>query len=267
MRKHNVEYEFCMSQFKPAIAGITVLLVFVLAWTIWHCNKVPRAGCFQLAAVTKPTAAPAPTISVKAKMTHPYWGNCNMCHVTIDAGQPISKVMAGPPISISQKMIHKYWGNCLLCHAVTDGFQAPPKANQQMANAAAFNNITAESIGLKIQTVTAALMNDLGLANEDGVLVLSVIPNSIADKAGFKQGDEIVRVGSLKLDTVNDFDTALNTSKPGSTLKMNIYRHKQSRNLLLTIPKNVTAAAAAFQAPIIQNQGTVNNIKGQNIIY
>ena len=252
MKEKAVEYTFCMKQFKPAVVSLAFLVVIVLAWTGWHCTREKaRAMHFTLAAAATPPASP---IKVNNKMNHPYWGNCNKCHVTVDAGKPISKVMAGAPISIKQKMTHKYWGNCLLCHKVTDGFQ--PKKAPPRALAAAQRRLTAQSIGLKVQTVTTAMKRQFGLANEDGAFVLDVAPNSIAAQAGLRKGDEIMRVGKDRVEGVPAFEAALNRQKPGSSVKINIYRGKKNRNLMAKLPEQLWGdlVPAAATAPMTQNQ-------------
>lgn len=253
------EYTFCMTQFKPAIAAMAVLVVIVLLWTAWHCaEQKARAIHFPLMAGVTPAAAAlqpmAPPIGVKDKMLHAYWGNCSRCHVTMDAGKPVSKVMAGAPISINDKMPHKYWGNCLLCHKVTEGLKPQNQAAQ--AKAAAMNRLTAGSLGLKVQTVTAAMMRQFGLANEDGVLVLKVAPDSIAGRSGLRKGDEIIRAGKTRVENTRDFETALNGVKPGGNVKINIYRGTKTQNLIMMVPETVDAAlaTAAATAPMTQNQ-------------
>ena len=246
----SIEYDFCMSQFKPAIAVLALLLVIVLGWSGWHClNRPHQMSHFRLAAAK---TAPAKTINVKDKMLHPYWGNCNQCHVTTGAGKPISQVMAAAPISIKQKMLHKYWGNCLLCHKVTDGFRTPARPGAKALAKAALNQMTARTLGLKLQSVTAAVMQKFGLANEDGVLVLEVAPNSIGYRAGLKPGDEILRAGNVRLDTVNDFERVINSYTSGSTVKMSLYRGTRTRNLYLRLSENPVQAAA--RTPMTQNQ-------------
>jgi len=253
------EYGFCMKQFKPAIAGLAVLVVVVLGWSGWHCTRGKgRPLDLSLAAATAPAAK---RINVRDKMPHPYWGNCNKCHVTVGAGKPVSKVMASVPISIKDKMPHEYWGNCLLCHKVTDDLQ--PKVKPLQARAAALKRVTAQSLGLKIQTVTGATMREFGLANEDGTLVLEVAPHSIAAKAGMRKGDEIVRVGRVRVESAKTFEAALNKVKPGSKVKINIYRGKKSRNLIARIPENFSGNVnqAAATTPMTQNQ--VETLPGQ----
>ena len=250
-----VELAFCMKQFKPAIVVLAILVAVVIGWTGWHCvPKKARNIDFALAAATAPAkTSPAPfakKINVKDKMAHPYWGNCNKCHITVDAGKPVSRVMASAPISIKDKMPHKYWGNCLMCHKVIDGLQPG------QVRAAAANMLTAGSLGLKTQTVTGAMMRDFGLTTEDGVFVLEVAPNSIAAIAGIQKGDEIIRAGKTRVETTNSFEAVLNQTKPGGNLKINIYRGKKQKNLFVKIPKNLSGdlTPAAVTAPMTQNQ-------------
>jgi len=251
MNKTN-EYEFCMGNYKSAIIGITIFLIMVLAWTGYHCSKHPRLGNYRLSAATKPMG---PSVRINDKMLHPYWGNCNKCHITLNPGRPVSQVMTGPPISIKDKMLHKYWGNCLLCHKVTDGFQAP----KARARAAAFNQYTAQDLGLNLKAVNASTMVGLGLSNEAGLFILGVVQNSIADLAGLKQSDEIIRIGKVRVKTIDDCNRELNTYKPGSTIKLTIDRNNNRRNIYLRLNGIVSGKTAANPptsptAPMTQNQ-------------
>jgi predicted Fe-Mo cluster-binding NifX family protein len=254
MKRKQRNYEFCMANFKPAVGALAVLVVIIIGWTTWHCStEAPARLGFVLSAAQKP---PAKDISVKDKMLHPYWGNCNKCHITVDAGQPVSKVMAAAPISIKQDMLHKYWGNCLLCHKVTDGFQPTKAQLQARAKTAGTVWLTGRSLGLTLVPVTGAMMAKLGLAREDAVLVTAVAPGSIGEQADFRKGDEIVRVGKAGTTNINEFENALNkTAVPGDTLKFTIYRGKNTRNLHARLPNvldNLSTAAA--RTPMTQNQ-------------
>jgi predicted Fe-Mo cluster-binding NifX family protein len=117
------EFEFCMSQFKVAIAVLAVFILIVLYWAVATCKpeRISRQHVLTLAAANAP---PASNIPMKAKMTHKYWGNCNMCHITTNVpSKPVSQVFQGPPITVSAPMTHKDWGNCNMCHVVTGGFK------------------------------------------------------------------------------------------------------------------------------------------------
>jgi predicted Fe-Mo cluster-binding NifX family protein len=99
-------------------------------------------------------------------------------------------------------------------------------------------------------------MRQLGLANEDGALVLEVIPDSIGFVAGIKKGDEIIRVGKVRVDTVRDLEVELAKLKPGARLKINIFRGKKNRNLLIKLPQNIPGDLnqAAATSPMTQNR-------------
>jgi predicted Fe-Mo cluster-binding NifX family protein len=252
------EHEFCMRHFKVSIAVLLALIVIVVGWTAWHCGRGPRRALqIALAAAAAPTAPP---IDANAKMTHAYWGNCSKCHVTTGAGKPVSRVMAAGPISVKAKMTHKYWGNCLLCHKVTDGVQ-PMGSPGISAKAAALNRISAQTLGLKVQSVNSAMMRNLGLANEDGVLITDVQPGSIAAQAGMQKGDEIIRVEKLRVENLDDFEAALAGVKAGSNVKFVIYSGKKRRNLNFRLPDElpetmpVNPAQVAAVPPMGQNAG------------
>ncbi|MBF0496556.1 MAG: magnetochrome domain-containing protein, partial [Deltaproteobacteria bacterium] len=263
-------------EFKPALIGLIALVVLLIAGAVWQLVIKPnRAANLSLAAAT--AAVPSgPPIAVKAKMPHAYWGNCNKCHVTIDAGGPGSKVMTGPPIAVKAKMTHDYWGNCLLCHKVIGGFQAQPQAQ-----AAALNQFNAQSLGLKVETVNRASMQQLGLPNEDGALILEVAINSMAAQAGLRPGDEIIRLGKTRIESKSTFENALKGLDPGSEVKATLYRGNKRMSAYLILPKETPGSltTAAANVPMTQNQietmaeqlgvpktqqDVLNALKGQN---
>lgn len=262
------ESEFCMRHFKVAILTLMILIVMIIGWSAWHCGSGPRREFeVALAAAATPTAPP---VDVNAKMLHPYWGNCEKCHVTTGAGKPVSQVMAGPPISVATKMTHDYWGNCKLCHKITDGVQPGNNPAGGAAVAAAFDKLNSQSLGLKAMTVTASMKQQYNLISEDGVLVVEVQPNSIASQAGLQSGDEILRVNKTRVESVNSLDAAIADLKPGNDVPLAIYRGR-NRNLFLKIPKSFPAASlspnggapnlstpavspAAAAMPLTQNQ-------------
>jgi predicted Fe-Mo cluster-binding NifX family protein/O6-methylguanine-DNA--protein-cysteine methyltransferase len=90
------------------------------------------------------------------------------------------------------------------------------------------------------------------LPNEDGVLVLEVAPNSIGASAGLLQGDEIIRVGKTRIETVSNLDAAIAGYKFGETVQLKIYRGNKTRNLYAVLPDKLLPAAAT--APMTQNQ-------------
>lgn len=279
------EFEFCMTQFKTAIAVLGVFILIVLYWAVSTCNfeRMNRKRIMTLAAAAAPMAS---NITLNAKAPHKYWGNCNKCHVTTNIPKkPVSQVFQGPPISVDAPLPHKDWGNCNKCHKVIGGVRlaaatgsaAPPiVANAKPThpdfgdcvnchqilkpgkNAApvAFATLSSSSLGLELQNVNSAVMGKWGLSDEEGVLVLSVRPGSLAENAGFKKGDEIIRLNDVRMDTINDIDFQLSRIKRDNTLKIAIYRGRRSKNIYMEPLADGVLAAAQInaQAPMTQNR-------------
>ncbi len=261
------EREFCMREFRPAIAVMSVLVLIIIGWTLWkecpgsfvsshaHQGQGPRA---MTAAAKKPMTPP---IDVNAPQLHDYWGTCNKCHVTTGAGKPVSKVMASVPISINQKMPHEYWGNCMLCHKVVDGFQANgeflvPKPATGRAQAqrggraavAGWTWMTPLSIGVTVEPVTQAMMDKFKLLEDNALLVVDVVPGSVADNAGLKLGDEITHVNRVSTKNVADFESGLNASKAGGNVRFRIIRGRATRNLTVRLPDALPSGTAPLLA-------------------
>ncbi len=63
--------------------------------------------------------------------------------------------------------------------------------------------------GARVGNILPGVTDELGLEDEDGVVVLSVRAGSTAGRLGFKQGDVIVQVGRQKIATVTELESAL----------------------------------------------------------
>jgi S1-C subfamily serine protease len=63
--------------------------------------------------------------------------------------------------------------------------------------------------GARVANLIPGVVEDLGLDEQDGVVVLSVQPNSTAARLGFRPGDIIVQVGPDKIENVSVLDRAV----------------------------------------------------------
>jgi serine protease Do len=70
---------------------------------------------------------------------------------------------------------------------------------------------------------------------KDGVLVKSVAHDSPADKAGFKAGDVIVKMGDARVSNTRDVASALRAARPDRGLPVTVVRNKKELALSLTI--------------------------------
>ena len=63
--------------------------------------------------------------------------------------------------------------------------------------------------GVRVSNILPAIAEELGLEEEDGVVILQVRPDSKAARIGFQPGDVIQQVGRKKIETVGELEAVL----------------------------------------------------------
>jgi serine protease Do len=71
-----------------------------------------------------------------------------------------------------------------------------------------------EWFGLRVSNVTPDLARQLGLKKAEGVVVVGVEPNSVAQTSGLKAGDIILEVNRQKVSNENDYRSIMEKAKP-----------------------------------------------------
>ncbi|ETR64748.1 MAG: MamP2 [Candidatus Magnetoglobus multicellularis str. Araruama] len=106
-------------------------------------------------------------------------------------------------------------------------------------------------LGMVITELMPPLCATYGIPpNEQGVLVLKIIPGSLADKAGVRKGDLIRYMNQTAIIHISDFFDALESSQ--NQILMNVYRQGAEFYISVTNTKTVLDSANAQQnTPII----------------
>jgi len=90
--------------------------------------------------------------------------------------------------------------------------------------------------GLTVTDVSRSIANRFGIsADETGVVVTDVKPNSVSDRAGIRPGDIITRVGTEKVKSKKDFLELIRNQKKEDTLLLLVKRDNISRFYALEI--------------------------------
>ena len=235
------EFEFCMKEFKLAIAVLAVFIVAVLIWSIatFHKQQLSRRQVFTLAAAR--TVTSAPDIRVTDPMIHNYRGNCNQCHLTVRIPPVIQNRSGhGLPISVTAAMPHKYRGNCNACHPIHGGI-APQFSTPGTRVAALGSGIGRfPELGLEIRDPVAA-------GSTPGGIVTSVTPGSPAAAAGFRPGDEIIRLDNTKVGSVMEFTRVLDGGS--GIVKATVIRELRNKNIYMRLPGTIQATAGNGSVP------------------
>jgi serine protease Do len=100
-------------------------------------------------------------------------------------------------------------------------------------------------LGVHIQEVTPDLARSFGLKSAAGALVLAVERASPADKAGLLAGDIILRVDAAAVETSSDLPQIIAATAPGTTVKLEVWRHGARKQLAATVAEFAPEPRAA----------------------
>jgi serine protease Do len=111
-------------------------------------------------------------------------------------------------------------------------------------------NVSRGWLGVQIQNLTPDMAASLGAGNAKGAIVASVVDDSPAAKAGFKQGDVILGLNGMEVDDNRDLTRKVAGLRAGQKADFSILREGQKRNVSATIgPRPDQMASADKPAP------------------
>ena len=95
---------------------------------------------------------------------------------------------------------------------------------------------TTDRFGMRLAELPAADRESAGLGEEVGVLVVYVVENSIAGRAGVRSGDVIVRVAGVEVGSPEDVEAAGESGASGATLQLELRRGGAIAFVSLRVP-------------------------------
>jgi serine protease Do len=90
-------------------------------------------------------------------------------------------------------------------------------------------------LGVRIQGVTPAMADGLGLPHPEGAIVVAPVPGGPAAKAGLESGDVVLGFGNRPMHDFRSLSRAVATQEAGATVPMTIWRGGAARTLTVTI--------------------------------
>jgi serine protease Do len=94
-----------------------------------------------------------------------------------------------------------------------------------------------EWFGLRVSNVTPDIAKQLGLTKTEGVVIVGVEPNSVAQRAGLKAGDIISEINRQKVVNENDYRSVMERTKPDQDVLFLIDREGSTFFVTLTEEK------------------------------
>ncbi len=103
-------------------------------------------------------------------------------------------------------------------------------------------------LGIMIQGLDKDLAQSFGLPDERGALVAQVEAGSAAEKAGVKAGDVVLGIDGQRIGDSADLPRLIGEKRPGTRVRMEIWRDGRSRELVATLDELTPQAGAATPA-------------------
>lgn len=179
--------------------------------------------------------------------------------------------MAGQLIGMNTAILSRSGGN------VGIGFAIPADMVRSVAQELiATGKVSRGELGARVQDLTPALAEAMGLKVSSGALVSQVIPDSPAAKAGLKSDDVITELDGNRVASGSDLRIGIGEKAPGTTVRLNVLRESKELTVTATLEpwktESVQAPAArpeesAFLSslavgPIPQDNPNYGQVKG-----
>ena len=103
------------------------------------------------------------------------------------------------------------------------------------------------ALGLQVDNLGAQLGEVFGVKDGHGLLVKSVEKGSVAEKAGMKAGDVIIRAANEKVSDRSDLRRVLRSHREGGKIVLGIVRDKHEQNITVDLPARNTKDSSSLE--------------------
>jgi Do/DeqQ family serine protease len=110
-----------------------------------------------------------------------------------------------------------------------------------------FGEIQRAYIGVQIRDIDAAFADKLGLKEVNGIYVAGVVENGGAYEAGILEGDVILNVNEIPINTVSELMGTIGQHNPGEIVKVDVIRDNKLLSYKVTL-KNEEGTVAVIKA-------------------
>jgi len=104
-------------------------------------------------------------------------------------------------------------------------------------------------LGILPGDVEESLVESLGLPNSRGALVLTIVPDSAADKGGLEIEDVIVSINGKEIPDANQLRLVVAALRPGQTVPVVVYRGGKKKTLHVTLEAKPTELSSGRRIP------------------
>jgi len=116
------------------------------------------------------------------------------------------------------------------------GFAIPiNQAKRVIDDIIAHGEVSRGFLGVSIQDIQSTMSEALGMKDTSGALIVQVVENSPAEKAGLKEQDVILKVDGKKVDNTSKLKLLISSNYPGDKTKLLILSNKKEKTVFVTL--------------------------------
>jgi len=101
-------------------------------------------------------------------------------------------------------------------------------------------------LGIYMQDINEDLYETLDLNTRNGAIVSDIVEDSPADKAGFEEGDVIVKFENKDISNGSELKNLVSSTEPGSRVKIEIFRGEKKKNLYVVLEERTGEEIASL---------------------
>ncbi len=90
-------------------------------------------------------------------------------------------------------------------------------------------------LGVNVAEMTSEAARQMGMAEVRGVLIMRVVPECAADRAGLRKGDLLLRVAGVEVNSYAEMMEELGRFRPGDLVNVTYYRDGESHSVTVTL--------------------------------
>ena len=128
------------------------------------------------------------------------------------------------------------------------GFAIPINVVRELLPQLRSGKVTRGRIGVGIGAIPPDAIDEFGLKDRNGAVVLNIAPNSAAARAGIEPGDVITSYNGKPIRNRDELVAMVTATKPGTTVPVVVIRDKQQRTISVTVEElDLTAEASGLR--------------------
>ncbi len=135
------------------------------------------------------------------------------------------------------------------------GFAMPINVVRELLPQLRAGKITRGRIGVGIGTVPADAVDEFGLKDRNGAVVLNVVPGGAAAKAGLEPGDVIISYNGKPIRNRDELVAMVTATKPGTSVPVRVVRDRQERTVTVNVEELDLEAETTQRAANDPNNG------------